>query len=113
MDLFTDIFSGLLSISYEKSAAKKPLVMIIPFALLLRLQVTKRQKHILVALFLFPMVVIVFATLRLSLLAKRFHPLSDWIDPIRLCLFSTLEISTGVYRQSSEPQKNRGSTEIC
>ena len=98
MDIFTDFFSeSVMFHHYSKETEQGPVVMIIPFALLFRLQVSKRKKYILIAIFLFPMVVIVFAGLRLSLLAKKYHPSSPYVDPIRLCFFSTLEISTGMF----------------
>lgn len=63
--------------------------MLTPFPLLRKLQMNRRQKAVLVGIFLVPMIVIVFAILRLV----KTNPVVGTVDPIRLSLFSTVETS--------------------
>lgn len=63
--------------------------MLTPFPLLRKLQINRRQKAILVGIFLVPIIVIIFAILRLV----KTNPVIGTVDPIRLALFSTVETS--------------------
>ena len=69
--------------------------MFIPFPLLRKLQMPRRQKRILIIIFLSPLTAIIFAILRLTIQTyKKSGPI---INPIRLALFCTLEVSFGMY----------------
>lgn len=63
--------------------------MLTPFPLLRKLQISSREKAILVLIFLLPLFVIAFAILRLV----ETNSLSTTVDPVRLALFSTVEVS--------------------
>ena len=67
--------------------------MLTPLPLLKKLQINSRQKTILVVIFLTPLIVITFAIFRLV----ETNPTSTTFDPIRLNLFSTLEVSCCKY----------------
>ena len=63
--------------------------MLTPFPLLSKLQINNREKAILVVIFLLPLFVIAFAILRLV----ETNAEGTTVDPIRLALFSTVEVS--------------------
>ena len=65
--------------------------MLIPFPLLWKLQIPRRQKQILIVIFFTPLVAIAFAILRL-VFQEKLHS-GPTINPIRLILYSTLEVS--------------------
>lgn len=68
------------------------LIMLTPFPLLRKLQINIRQKAILVVIFLLPLFVIAFAILRLV----ETNASGTTVDPIRLALFSTVEVSCSI-----------------
>ena len=63
--------------------------MLTPFPLLSRLRINNRKKAILIVIFLLPLFVIAFAILRLVVTNAE----GKTVDPIRLALFSTVEVS--------------------
>lgn len=63
--------------------------MLIPFPLLSKLQINRRDNSILVVIFLLPLFVIAFAILRLV----ETNASGTTVDPIRLALFSTVEVT--------------------
>lgn len=63
--------------------------MLTPFPLLSKLQINNREKAILIVIFLLPLFVIAFAILRLV----ETNAEGTTVDPIRLALFSTVEVS--------------------
>ena len=63
--------------------------MLTPFPLLSRLRINNREKAILIVIFLLPLFVIAFAILRLAVTNAEGTP----VDPIRLALFSTVQVS--------------------
>lgn len=65
--------------------------MLTPFPLLRKLQINDRQKAILVLIFLAPVPVMIFGILRLA----KTNPAIGTVDPIRLALFSTVQVSCG------------------
>ena len=62
-------------------------IMLVPFALLPKLQVTTRQKVILIIIFLTPILPIIFGILRLS----KTNVSTGSVDPLRNTLFSSVE----------------------
>ena len=62
-------------------------IMLVPFALLRKLQINMRQKIILVIIFLTPILPITFGILRLS----KTNVKTGSVDPLRVTLFSSLE----------------------
>ena len=69
--------------------------MFIPFPLLWKLQMPCRQKHILIVIFFTPLTAITFAILRLVF--QETQRVGPTINPIRLILYSTLEVSFCMY----------------
>ncbi|MDI1485583.1 MAG: hypothetical protein OHK93_000721 [Ramalina farinacea] len=67
-------------------------VMLTPFPLLRKLQINDRQKAILVLIFLAPVPVMIFGILRLA----KTNPAIGTVDPIRLALFSTVQVSCAI-----------------
>ena len=63
--------------------------MLTPFPLLSKLRINNREKAILIVIFLLPLFVIAFAILRLAVTNAE----GTTVDPIRLALFSTVEVS--------------------
>ena len=63
--------------------------MLTPFPLLSKLRINNREKAILIVIFLLPLFVIAFAILRLVVTNAE----GKTVDPIRLALFSTVEVS--------------------
>lgn len=89
-DIITDFLSDLKTIPMRHVyGAKRSAVMLTPFPLLRKLQINIRQKAILVVIFLLPLFVIAFAILRLV----ETNASGTTVDPIRLALFSTVEVS--------------------
>ncbi len=72
--------------------------MLIPFPLLWKLQMPRRQKQILIVIFLTPLFAIVFAILRLTI--QTIETIGPTIDPARLVQYSTLEVSFCTYYNS-------------
>ena len=67
--------------------------MLTPFPLLRKLQINNHEKAILVLIFLAPVPVMIFGILRLF----KINPAIGTVDPIRLALFSTLQVSCGTF----------------
>jgi len=66
-------------------------VMLIPFPLLQKLQVSMQQKRLLFAIFCIPIIPIIFAILKLV----ATNPTNTNVDPVRFQLYSMLENTTG------------------
>jgi hypothetical protein len=64
--------------------------MLIPFPLLWKLHINKKQRNILIIIFCLPIVPIIFAILRLA----ATNPTNTFVDPVRFQLFSMLENAT-------------------
>lgn len=77
--------------------------MLVPFPLLWKLQMPRRQKQILIVIFLAPLTAIVFAILRFAFQTTR--NIGPTIDPARLFVYSTLEVSFCVYRSLPSQRK--------
>jgi len=72
--------------------------MLVPFPLLWKLQMPRRQKNILIVIFLTPLTAIVFAILRFAF--QTTESIGPTINPARLVVYSTLELSFCMYRNS-------------
>ena len=66
--------------------------MIIPFPLLWKLRINNRQKYILVGIFLLPVLLIIFAVLRLL----KANATTGNVDPIAFQVYSMLENTTAM-----------------
>jgi hypothetical protein len=93
-DIAGDIFSkysstqSLCSVNLTKISS----VLMIPFPLLRRLQITPRSKYILISIFLLPLIPIAFASLRLAYC----NPKSGYVDTIKFQFYSMLEITVAI-----------------
>jgi hypothetical protein len=86
-----DAFCPLLSTAPSVETKLTPTVMLIPFPLLYKLKINRRQRNILLVIFCFPIITISFAILR----RVQTNPTLKNVDPIRFQLYSMLENAAG------------------